>query len=52
MYGSDSSQAATLAATGILGASWSILAAGVLLLAGLTLLTIVRVVAHRGQATR
>lgn len=52
MYGTDTTQAATLAATGVLGLSWNVLAAGVLILAGLTLLTIVRVVAHRRQAAQ
>lgn len=52
MYGTDTTQAATLAATGVLGLSWNVLAAGVLILAGLTLLTIVHVVRHRRQATR
>lgn len=48
MYGSDSTQAATLAATGTAGAVlWSVIGASVLILAGLTIITIVGVVRHR-----
>lgn len=47
MYGSESSQVAALAATGtILGVGWNVIAAGVLIMAGLTLITIVSVVSH------
>lgn len=48
MYGSDSSQVAALSATGaILGVSWNLIAAGVVIMAGLTLITIARVLGHR-----
>ena len=50
MYGSDSSQAAALAATGTAGAVlWTVIGAGVLILAGLTLITIFGVIRHRAR---
>lgn len=48
MYGSDSSQAATLAVTGsTLGVMGNFLAAAVLILAGLALMTTVKVIKAR-----
>ena len=50
MYGSDSTQAAALASTGaIVGWTWNIIAMGVLIMAGITLITIARVIAHRAR---
>lgn len=51
MYGSDTSQAATLAVTGsALGVAGHLLAAAVIVLAGLALLTTAKVVrSRRGQ---
>lgn len=49
MYGADATQAGALAATGsaALGAAGVILSIGVLILAGITLITIAAVVRHR-----
>ncbi|GAA1812661.1 hypothetical protein [Nesterenkonia flava] len=50
MYGTDTTQAAALAATGtILGIGWHVIAAGVLIMAGLTLITIVSILRHRSS---
>lgn len=50
MYGNDSTQAAALAATGtVLGVSWNVIAFGVLIMTGLTLITISRVLVHRAR---
>lgn len=49
MYGTDPTQAGTLAATGsvALGAAGQVLTAGVLIFVGLTLVTIAAVLHHR-----
>lgn len=48
MYGSDSSQAAALAATGTaVSVGWYLIGAGVLLMAGITLFTVIAVIEHR-----
>lgn len=53
MYGSDSSQAVALAATGsVVGVGWYFIGAGVLLMAGLTLVTIASVIRHRVKEAR
>lgn len=50
MYGSDTSQAAALAATGTaMSVGWAVIGAGVLVLAGVTLITIVSVLRHRAK---
>lgn len=48
MYGQATPQTATLAMTGVTALYWSV-AAGVLLMAGLTLLTIASVIKHKAK---
>ncbi|WP_166429912.1 hypothetical protein [Nesterenkonia sphaerica] len=53
MYGSDQSQAATVAAPGaLLGFGWQFIAFGVLLMAVLALLTIASILYYRSRADR
>ncbi|WP_158583072.1 hypothetical protein [Nesterenkonia natronophila] len=53
MYGSDQSQVAALAATGtVLGVGWHFIAFGVLIMAGLTMVTIASVLHHRARGER
>lgn len=48
MYGSDTTQAGGLAATGVaFGVAGQLVAAAVILIAGLALLTVLRVARHR-----
>ena len=48
MYGTDTSQAGSLAATGLaFGAAGHVIAAAVLIIAGVTLLTVMKVIRHR-----
>lgn len=50
MYGNDSTQVATLAATGaISGLMWGAIGFGVVIMAGIALITTARVLHHRSK---